>query len=523
MAHAIRLPHFGLIVVKGLGASPRGSGAGSHNSHFVSRTLGSPLLGTASALPIDGLVQFRWFSNPELIFRRQFMPTLGLSMIAKNEAHTIRACLESVRDVVSQIVVADTGCTDNTVAIAQEFGATIISSPWEDHFAKARNAALAPMTTDWVLVLDADEELDSGTKAHLPALLAAPDIGGYMITIRDYMPEKTSYYLERAAKPNLNAPERAKHAPSYHDQQNIRLFRRNPDVYFYGRVHELVEYRICLLGLKYIPGDILIHHFGHLRGAEVRGGKALFYRNLGRLKVKEEADNPFAWFELGLLEYQTFQNRDVALTCFQQTVKLHPPFSRAWIFIAMIHLEAGQPFEALVALEQAEKKDEAAGCRERLKGDAYFNLGQILQARTAYQNALKLGESGPAIESRLGLAEVRSGDLQSGFARLTHAIEDSPHQAEFHDRLVKAYLIARDLSAAADAAERFAACIAHPKTFLRAASIRAQLQQWERAEQLLRRGSQLFPESAELHAALSEVTVNAVRLTSPSKAAEAGA
>ena len=72
------------------------------------------------------------------------MPTIGLSMIVKNEAHTIRPCLESVQGLVSQIVIADTGCTDETIQIAQEFGATIISFPWENHFAKARNAALAP-------------------------------------------------------------------------------------------------------------------------------------------------------------------------------------------------------------------------------------------------------------------------------------------------------------------------------------------------------------------------------------------
>lgn len=426
-------------------------------------------------------------------------------MIAKNEAHTLRACLESVRGIVSQIVIGDTGSTDDTVGIAREFGATVISVPWENHFAKARNAALAAMTTDWVLVLDADEELDPAAKSSLPELLAAPGMAGYMVTIRDYMPEKNSYYLERAAQPNLNPPERAKNAPSFHEQQNIRLFRRNPQVYFYGRVHELVEYRICLLGLKYIAADVVIHHFGHLRGNEIRGQKAMFYRDLGRLKVKEEADNPFAWFELGLIEYQTFQNCEEALACFQQTVKLHPPFTRAWLFMAMIHLDAGRPFEALVALEEAEKREEAAGYRERLKGDAFYNLGQITQARTAYQNALKFGESGPLVESRLGFTEVRLGETQTGFARMQKAVEDAPLQAELHDRLVKAYLMAGEVPGAAVAAERFAACLHHPRTFLRAASIRAQLQQWDRSIALLRYGLQLFPQSDELQKAAAEL------------------
>jgi glycosyltransferase involved in cell wall biosynthesis len=450
-------------------------------------------------------------------------PTLGLSMIVKNGAQTLAPCLESVRGVVSQVVVGDTGSTDDTVKIAREFGATVIPVAWEDHFAKARNAALAPMTTDWVLVLDADEELDPDSKALLPELLAAPDLGGYMITIRDYMPERNSYFLEHAGKPNTCPPERAKGALSYHDQQNIRLFRRNPEVYFFGRVHELVEYRISLLGLKYVPADILIHHYGHLRGNEVRGAKALFYRRLGLQKVKEESDNPFAWFELGLLEYKTFQNPDNALICFQQTVKLHPPFTRAWLFMATIHLDKGQPFEALIALEQAEKKEEAAGFRERLKGDAYYNLGQITQARTAYQNALRLGEDGPVVESRLGFTEVRMGETQAGFARLRQAVNDAPHQAELHDRLVKACLAAEDLPGAAEAAERFAGCLGHPKTFLRAASIRAQLKQWEQSERLLRQALQLFPGSNDLQNACAEVVRQRATAQPDSYASPAGA
>jgi glycosyltransferase involved in cell wall biosynthesis len=70
-------------------------------------------------------------------------------MIVKNGAGTIRPCLESARGIVDQIVIADTGCTDNTCEIAREFGATVISAPWQNHFADARNAALKPFQTDW--------------------------------------------------------------------------------------------------------------------------------------------------------------------------------------------------------------------------------------------------------------------------------------------------------------------------------------------------------------------------------------
>ena len=105
------------------------------------------------------------------------MPTVGLSMIVKNESEALRHCLRSAFGIVSQIVIADTGSTDGTADIAREFGATVISVPWENHFANARNSALKLMETEWVLVLDADEELDSEAKAQLSDLLRPWKIG----------------------------------------------------------------------------------------------------------------------------------------------------------------------------------------------------------------------------------------------------------------------------------------------------------------------------------------------------------
>src|SRR5262249_3259553 len=99
------------------------------------------------------------------------MPTVRLSLIVKKDAPVVGRCLRSVSEVVSQMVVADTGSTDGTADIASKFGATVISVPWTNHFANARNAALEVMQTDWILVLDADEELDGGAKNQIANLL----------------------------------------------------------------------------------------------------------------------------------------------------------------------------------------------------------------------------------------------------------------------------------------------------------------------------------------------------------------
>src|SRR5437763_17156194 len=107
---------------------------------------------------------------------RTRMPTVGLAMIVKNEEQTLSACLGSVSGIVSQIVIADTGSTDATIEIARKLGATVVSVPWENDFARARNAALQLMQTDWILVLDADEEIDSEARRQIPILLKASKV-----------------------------------------------------------------------------------------------------------------------------------------------------------------------------------------------------------------------------------------------------------------------------------------------------------------------------------------------------------
>ena len=102
------------------------------------------------------------------------MPTLALSMIVKNGERDLPDCLESVRGVVDEIVVADTGSSDASIEIARRRtpGAKVLSIPWENDFAKARNLSLAEVTSDWVLMLDADERLDPGAAGRRPLAIA---------------------------------------------------------------------------------------------------------------------------------------------------------------------------------------------------------------------------------------------------------------------------------------------------------------------------------------------------------------
>src|SRR5690606_23174577 len=80
--------------------------------------------------------------------------------------------LESVRMMVDEIIIADTGSTDRTKEIAQSFGARIYDYTWNDSFADARNFALEQSASDWRLVLDADEYIVNDARQLIRSFIA---------------------------------------------------------------------------------------------------------------------------------------------------------------------------------------------------------------------------------------------------------------------------------------------------------------------------------------------------------------
>jgi glycosyltransferase involved in cell wall biosynthesis len=438
------------------------------------------------------------------------MPTLGLSMIVKNAAETLRACLDSVKGIVDEMVIVDTGSTDNSQDIAREYGATVVSIPWENDFAKARNAALALNTTDWVLVLDADEELDRDAKLCLSALLDKSGVGGYAIPIRNYLMSRHGCIGNSRAKLNDGRNEHAKHAPAYSEHHVVRLFRRHAEIFYAGCVHELVTPRISALGLQLLKTDLCIHHFGFmLMGDERFVKKVELYLELVREKVRQEPANPVAWFDLGSHLSTYYHKYEEALRCFDRAIELEPQLKIAWLQKGIAYLRMQRDAEALFALEQAggDAEQESSAEREHCLGDVLHNLGRLDDASRAYQRCLRLLGDDPVVAGKLGYTEVRLGRSQSGFSRMLNSIAACPRNAELHELLIKAYL-AVDLTAdAATAAEQLADSIPTPKRFLRAAAIRAHLNASGEAQQLMKRGLDLFPDSQELRNAYNGTAV----------------
>ena len=111
-------------------------------------------------------------------------PTLSCCMIVRNEEQFLLQCLESIKDVVDEIIVVDTGSADRTVQIAGEFGAKVYHHPWNNDFSEARNVSLSYATCDWILIMDADEELEQEDGPLLLSLLKSDEYNAIFHTFK---------------------------------------------------------------------------------------------------------------------------------------------------------------------------------------------------------------------------------------------------------------------------------------------------------------------------------------------------
>jgi glycosyltransferase involved in cell wall biosynthesis len=137
-------------------------------------------------------------------------PTVELSMIVKDGAAVLARCLSSVAPFVDRIVVGDTGSTDESAAIARNFGAEVVAIPWENDFSRARNRILEHRKCDWILVLDADEMLDASGAARIRKLIESHTVFAYHNPRWNYMRDMNGRLGFQTAKPNQFKLEESK-------------------------------------------------------------------------------------------------------------------------------------------------------------------------------------------------------------------------------------------------------------------------------------------------------------------------
>lgn len=336
---------------------------------------------------------------------------ISACLIVKNESKMLRRCLESLRGWIDEIVVVDTGSTDDTVAIAEEFGAVIGHFEWCDDFSAARNASLDLATGDWVLWVDADEAVDPGSVARIRDAVVRPQFGGYFVQIENRLGEN-------------GAGDTYVHTP-------VRLFRRHPEIRFTLRIHEQIAPSIRRLGLPMATLDgAKIVHYGYAPSVMCEKNKVDRTIRLLEREMRENPEEPFHHFNLAnaLTVAGRWEQASVAARRTCDRIGADAPYATlAYHLLANALNEQGRCGEALLACEEAATRglDDILVSHERVR--SLMNLGRHEEALAESDRCLGM-EWAPELTGDYGIfthkRRILRGQILAKMQRLDEAIEE---------------------------------------------------------------------------------------------------
>jgi tetratricopeptide (TPR) repeat protein len=352
---------------------------------------------------------------------------LSLSMIVRDEAERLAACLRSVQGFVDEMVVVDTGSSDDTVAIAEGLGATVHRIDWPGDFAPARNQALQWVSGDWVLVLDADEQLRPEAREPLRQLMEQPEL-----------------LLVNLLRQELGALQ----SP----YSNVsRLFRRHPAIRWSRAYHSLVDDSVAEL-LQREPhwriadcSTPALLHDGYRPELLSAGNKAARLRSAMEAELLARPDDPYACAKLGSLEVAEGQaQRGIELLrrglqhC---PAGAHPERYELLLHLAMAEAER-EPAAAIALYRQALVTPLAP----RLTLAALLlHQGQLEDAEELCRQATTVAPEIGLGWFNLGVIRRRRGDLAGALEAYRQAAALSPEHAETQQNLAVALLLGGDI------------------------------------------------------------------------------
>ena len=224
--------------------------------------------------------------------------SITLCMIVKNEEKNLPACLASLKPVVDEMIVVDTGSTDRTADIATVFGARVLTFSWNGNFSDARNFSLAAARGGWILVMDADEVLSAQDHELLRQTVSGSDRQKlcWSVMTRNY----TRLHPQGWIANNGSYPHEEK-AEGWHPSLKVRLFPNDPQIRFVGEVHEMIEQTAQRAGYQLREAPFVVHHYGGLAdtAADDRAKKEAYFE-LGKQKLAEHPNELKAIGELAV-------------------------------------------------------------------------------------------------------------------------------------------------------------------------------------------------------------------------------
>lgn len=389
------------------------------------------------------------------------IPSISLCMILKNEEKNLSACLESVKDFVQEMIIVDTGSTDNTVIIAEQYGAKVYHFEWVNDFSKARNYGLQFVTKEWVLVLDGDERLNPFLFKDIDKKLNDPDVL-VINTLREEIGASQSPYSLVS-----------------------RLFRYHPEIIFNHPYHSMIDDSVLKLNekephWKTVTANVIgIYHYGYTQEAITSLNKFDRAKTAMEAYQKDHPDDPYNNCKLGAI-YAEQGKLSQGIKLLKKALK-SPNIDPYTLYECYFHLGnayhqgqnnneaidyyiAGLELKIINILQlgaynnlgaiflEEENYEKAKNCFEAMliinpnSALAHYNLGYVLKkqgefelAIKSYKKAIEITPKNPTIHKNLGLVLLESGIIKPSLKSFKTALKLYREQGDSAeaDRLIK--------------------------------------------------------------------------------------
>jgi GT2 family glycosyltransferase/tetratricopeptide (TPR) repeat protein len=304
---------------------------------------------------------------------------LSLCMIVRDNARTIKACLESIRPWVDEMVVVDTGSKDDTPQIAASLGARVFHFPWCDSFAAARNESLRLAQGSWIFWMDSDDTIDEAngrTLRQLALYESDPKVLGHVMQVHC---------------PGPGDPGQAELTIVDH----VKLFRNLPALRFEGRIHEQIIPAIRRAGGDIAWSSVFVVHSGYDHSPEGQAKKKERDLHLLHLELQEQPQHPFTLFNLGMT-YADIRQFERAVDYLQRCIAVsgegESHLRKAYALLVHSFAQLGKTEEAWQTCSEGLQlfpKDAELLFR---KGLVLHEAGRMKQAVEAYLTLLQTDE-----------------------------------------------------------------------------------------------------------------------------------
>jgi glycosyltransferase involved in cell wall biosynthesis len=344
--------------------------------------------------------------------------TLTLAMIAKNESERLPECLASVKPIVDEIVVLDTGSTDDTVEVARSLGARTFRHDWSDDFSAARNESLRHATGDWILMLDADEIIAEPDLPRVRAFVDADEFDAVQLILANYCDECESMWWT----PVEGTCALSRGFSGYIRVPLVRMWRNRPEYRFRGCVHETIVASIREAGGTIAQTDILIHHYGKdARTAE----KSELYLRLGERNVAEQPDDPKAQADLAT-QFKELGRWEEAEHYYRRALSLDPDSLVAQSGLVQVFAQTGRLAEAERILKRIELQKAAPSHVAVNLAIILMRRGHLASAKEKLEAAVVHNPDDVVAHIYLGKVDERCAETSCAEAAYRRAVELCP-------------------------------------------------------------------------------------------------